>query len=133
MAETKKIDRKSLRKEGFPSPVALTEKLVNSLSKEQQDILFTLADLAEEEKQIVDEINLKRPTADGILTVSTSEGPGLTVCEDEDDWKIITMKERDEWKEIKGRIATNLNKALDLGLGYLGLIQRQCRTYGVKP
>lgn len=133
MAEIKKIDREHLRKEGFLSPVALTEKLVNSLPKKQQDILFTLADLAEEEKQIVGKINSKRPTASGILAVSTPEGPGLTVCEDEDDWVIITMKERDEWKKIKERIAINLDKALDLGLGYLGLIQRQCKNYGVKP
>ncbi len=124
------VDRKTLKRKGFSSPIALSEELVDSLPKEQQMLLFELASLAEKEKKIVDEINSKRPTADGILVLS---GGAATVCEDEDDWRIITMNERQEWNRIKENIADNLNKALDLGLGFLGLIQRQCSNYGVKP
>ena len=129
MVEIKQIDRERLKKEGFPSPVALSESLLKSLPKEQSDILYDLTSLAGKEKRIVDKINSKRPTDSGLLAVPG----GITVCEDEDDWRVLTGEERLEWKEIKEKIVTNLNKALDLGLGHLGLIQRQCVNYGVKP
>lgn len=130
MTGVKQIDREQLRKEGFPEPVLLSEELIKSFSEEQKNILTTLANLAEEEKKLVDKINSMRPTPDGVLVLP---GPALTVCEDEDDWRVITMKERLELKGVREKIATNLNKALDSGLGYLGLIQRQCANYGVTP
>jgi len=130
MTEIKKIDRKQIKKNGFPEPVALSEELAKSFSKEEGAILLTLIDLGEKETKLVKKINSMRPTPSGVLVLP---GPALTVCEDEDDWKVITMKERLELKEVKEKIVTNLNKALDSGLGYLGFIQRQCANYGVKP
>ncbi len=129
MAEATQIDRERIRKEGFPEAVPLSEKLINSLSEEQRQILFTLTDLAEEEQKLVDEINARRPTPSGILQI----GGAITVCEDEDDWRVITMGLRQERRKVKEKIATNLNKALDSGLGFLGIIQRQCVNYDVKP
>lgn len=123
------INRVVIRDSGFPEPVSLTEDLMKSLSWEQGQILTNLADLAEEEKKLVDEINARAPTPSGILRI----GDGITVCEDEDDWRVITMRQRSELRAVREKIASNLSKALDFGMGCLGLIQRQCMNYGVKP
>ena len=130
MVSARQIGREQIKKEGFPTPVSLSEEVMRSFSGEQGNILTTLANLAEEEKLLLDKINSMRPTPSGILVLP---GPALTVCEDEDDWKVITMKERYQLKEVREKIATALNNALDSGLGYLGLIQRQCANYDVKP
>lgn len=130
MATTQQITREQIRKLGFPAPISLSEEILGALSEEQKEVLSNLASLAQEEHRLAEKINSMRPTPSGILVLP---GPALTVCENEDDWKVITIKERCQLKEIKGKIAGNLSKALDLGLGYLGLIQRQCANYGVNP
>lgn len=120
--------REKLKKEGFPKPVILSEDLLDSLSEEQKQILHKLNNLSEQEKQLVDEINSRRPNKSGILV----DGGAVIVCEDEDDWKVITMKSRLELKEVREKIAQNLNEALNSGLAHLGIIQRQCANYGVE-
>ena len=50
-----RVDRKTLKREGFSNPVALSKELVNSLPKKQQELLFELASLAEKEKEVVPE------------------------------------------------------------------------------
>ena len=106
----------------------LSEDLLDSLSEEQKQILHKLNNLSEQEKQLVDEINSRRPNKSGILV----DGGAVIVCEDEDDWKVITMKSRLELKEVREKIAQNLNEALNSGLAHLGIIQRQCANYGVE-
>jgi len=122
------ISREELRKNGFPNPTPLSEKLFDSLVKEQQESLLALLDLADKEKKLCDKINSKRPTESGIVR----EGSAITLCQDDDDWLVITMKERSEREEVREEIKDNLNKSLDLGLGFLGLTQRQCKEYKVK-
>jgi len=121
--------RERLRKEGFPEPVSISKELINSLTEEQRKVLSALADLAEEEKKLCDEINARRPTESGILM----EGGAITVCEDEDDWKVITLGFRMKLEKVRNTIKQTLNEALDSGLAYLGVIQRQCANYDVKP
>ena len=133
MAEIKQINRECLKKEGFPKPIPLSQKVMSSLSKEQFNILKDLTLSFIGEKLVLDKINSLKPTASGILALSTPLGPGLTVCEDEDDWRVLTIGERLELKEVRREIIADLNKALDLGLGFLDRIQEKCTKYGVKP
>jgi len=121
--------REKLKKEGFPKPVPLSEELLKSLTEEQHKILYDLKVLAEEEERLCDEINARRPTESGILM----EGGAITLCEDEDDWKVITLGSRMKLNRVQAKIKETLNEALDCGLAHLGLIQRQCNNYGVKP
>ena len=123
------ITREEIREKGFPEPTPLSEEIMDSLSQEQGQILTTLADLAGQEQNLINEINALAPTPSGILMI---EG-ALTVCEDEDDWKVITMRQRGALREVREKMKVTLNKALDCGMGYLGLIQRQCPNYGVTP
>jgi hypothetical protein len=102
---------------------------MNSLTEGQRKILSALADSAEEEKKLCEEINARRPTESGILM----EGGAIIVCEDEDDWRVITLGSRVKLEKVRNTIKQTLNEALDSGLAHLGVIQRQCANYGVKP
>lgn len=121
--------REEIKEKGFPEPIPLSDELMDSLSWRQGKVLTTLANLAEEERKLVEEINVLAPTPSGVLRI----GNALTICEDEDDWKVITMRQREDLKRVKDKIKVTLGEALNQGLGCLGLIQRQCTNYGVTP
>jgi len=104
-------------------------EVVNSLSGEQKQILVKLSGLIEQEQKLIDEIDARRPTPSGILQLP---GGSITVCEDEDDWKIITGGLRLKLKKIREEIVHTLYQALDYGLGHLGIIQKQCAKYNVE-
>lgn len=123
------ITREEIRKKGFPEPITLSEEVMDSLSWKQGQILSTLAFTAEKEQRLINEINALAPTPSGVLIV----GGALTLCEDDDDWKVITMNQRIELKRVRDEMNAALSEALDCGLGCLGLIQRQCPNYGVTP
>lgn len=121
--------RAELKEKGFPEAVALSEELLNSLSEEQKQTLIKLTDLAKKEQELAREINARKPTSSGVLRLPNGS---VVPCEDEDDWKVITMGLRSELKRVLEEIAQNLNKALNCGLAHLGIIQRQCTNYGVE-
>ena len=122
MSSFKGMDRKTLRKKRFPQPIFLSDELVESMTLEQKHVLIGLLDLRDESEKLTKKINYCRPT-------------GVTLCEDEDDLKAITiaMPERGALKKVQVRIQLKLSEALDLGLGSLGLIRNLCADYGVKP
>jgi len=122
------VFRKDIKKNGFPEPVYLSKEVFPSLKEEEQNTLLKLIELLEKEKEIIEKINAKRPTESGVLFVNG----GVTLCEDEDDWIVITLKERGELKEVKEKAIDFLNKSLDLGLGFLSLVQNQCPFHGIE-
>ena len=123
------ITREEIRKKGFPDPVPLSDELMDSLSWRKTHILTSLVHLAEVEQRLINEINSLAPTPSGVLHLKGA----LTICEDEDDWRVITMGQREELRKVKNMMKAALSKALDQGMGCLGLIQRQCPNYGVTP
>lgn len=129
MTETQQTERARIRDEGFPEAVPVSEEVMNSLSRKQREIISILQNLDKEGKRLVDKINARRPTPSGILQI----GGGVTLCEDEDDWKVITMESRWKLKEVKEQMKAKLDEALDQGLGFLGLIQNGCAIYDIKP
>ena len=122
------VFREDIKKNGFPEPVYLSKEAFSSLKEKEQNTLLELIELLEEEKEIIGKINAKRPTESGVLFVKG----GVTLCEDEDDWIVITLKERGELKEVKEKVIDFLNKSLDLGLGFLNLVQNQCPFHGIE-
>jgi len=126
--EEQRACREKLKKEGFPEPIETSAEVMGLLSEGQRQIVFRLFDLVKQEKKLVDDINSRRPNESGILVIN--EAP--KVCEDNDDWKVITFKLCEELKDIREKIVLNLNKALNSGLAHLGIIQRQCANYGVE-
>ncbi len=122
------VSRKDIKKNGFHERVYLSKEVYSSLKEEEQEILFKLIELLEEEKEISQKINAKRPTESGALFINGE----VTLCEDEDDWIVITIKERKELEEVKEKAIVFLNKSLDLGLGFLGLVQKQCPFHSIE-
>lgn len=122
------VFREDIKKNGFPEPVYLSKEAFSSLKEKEQNTLLKLIELLEKEKEIIEKINAKRPTESGALFVNG----GVTLCEDEDDWVVITLKERGELKEVKEKAIDFLNKSLDLGLGFLSLVQNQCPFHGIE-
>ena len=125
----KSVNREEIKKNGFPEPIPLSKEILRSLSKAQMDLLSSLGNLAEVENKVAKSINEKMPTESGVLGLSVGV---IAICEDEDDWLVITAKERQKQKFIRQEIAQKLSEALDLGLGPLGFIQRQCKNYKVE-
>lgn len=119
--------RKKRKTKGWPEPVNLTKEVIGSLNNEQKEVLKALSELAEKEKEICDKINVRQPNRTGVVVV---EG-GVTVCEDKDDFIVITAGLRQELEKVRNEIKKKLEEALDLDLVHLGIIQRQCLNYGV--
>jgi len=114
---------------------ALTKDVLKSLSSEQKQNLAKLSELAEKEKHVYE----KAQTLFNKGAYSEDGGLSITPCEDLDDFHVINMCKSPEkqhpiyreMKEVKGQIRETLGKSLELGLGHLGLIQRQCKNYQV--
>lgn len=113
---------------------ALTENVLENLTEEQLNNLKRLGELADRETQACKETN------DLFRNGRYMEGGAIVICEDMDDLNVTNMFKSPENQhpvyreliEVKGEIRNTLEKSLNLGLGYLGLIQRQCANYHVE-
>lgn len=113
---------------------ALTEALLNSLEPKQKSNLKTLSSLADKQKEVYEKV--ERLFRRGAYS---EDGFSITPCEDWDDFTVINAFKPSEKQhplyrevvEVKGQIKQTLEKSLELGLGHLGLIQRQCKNYKV--
>jgi len=112
---------------------ALTDDVLKSLKPEQLNNLKRLRELGEKEQQAYEKA--ERLFERG----SYLENGAVTICEDWDDFKVINAfappeKQHPTYREImeaKEQIKQTLGESLRLGLGHLGLIQRQCKNYEV--
>ncbi len=102
---------------------------MDSLTDEQRRILRELTNLNAKAACFQEKLDALRPTENGIVII----GGAFTVCETEDDFIIISAVVRQELERAVEKIKEKLNEALDNKLGHLGIIQRQCKAYGVKP
>lgn len=105
------------------------EEFLKIATPEQIQVLSDLSDLAEKESELAEKINSIYSTAKkwpGIY----SDGNGITLCEDEDDARIISLEHRIELKEVKDKMAILLKKAVkQFNMGDVGIIQRQYPNY----
>jgi hypothetical protein len=114
---------------------ALTDEVIKSLNPQQKQNLKKLFELAEKEKQVYEKA--QRLFEKGAY--SEDRGFSITPCEDWDDFHVINMSKPPEKQhpiyrernEVKKQIRETLGESLKLGLGHLGLIQRQCKNYQV--
>ena len=122
MGEFKQISREVLRTEGFlKPPIDLSEEVMLSLSEEQKQILFDFTDLWIKEGELIEQIKVCKSN---LATVD---------IDDEVSLKFLTLKPRAELKEVQTKMTALLNKALDLGMGGLDIIQKNCSIFDVKP
>lgn len=103
------------------------EDFIKSATKEQKELLFKLSETAKQEKKLEDEINY---IYNSIKSGTYSQnGHSITVCEDKDDASVISMKPREKLKGVKEQMKAYMEKAVELGMEDLGLIQRNYEHY----
>jgi hypothetical protein len=112
-------------------PITIEEFLKNA-SEEQKNTLVEISDLAEQEHTYTQKINTAIEAVNG-KGVYSSDGVSLTLCEDEDDFAVITANDRMKLQRIRKRISEIYDRAINLGMGDLGIIQRHYEHYVGKP
>ena len=103
------------------------EEFMKTATLEQRQLLFNISDLAEKEKDLAEKINKI------YLSVNTgiySDCKGITLCEDEDDANVISLRYKLELKDVRDDIVRLLKKAVsELNMKDVGIIQRQYKNY----
>lgn len=106
------------------------EDFIDTATEEQKELLFKLTDTVAEETKLVDKINgIYGSKKEGIY----SEGGAVTLCENDEDAFLIAFKPKQELEKVREKIKGYMEKAIELGMGHLGLIQRNYEFYVKKP
>jgi hypothetical protein len=111
----------------------LTDDVIANLTEEQVTVLQELGELASKKFQVssaiqefTDQVTGSQRTM-GFQTKSNPEA----LHEDPEIVTLVTIRERHKLGGISVRIQRMLRRAVDMGLGHLALIQRQCHAYGI--
>ena len=115
--------------------IELTDEVIAGLTDEQMSILQELGELAAKKFKVAREIgNFADRVLDSQHTMGfqTKESP-TGLHEDPEVIALVTIKERYKLGNIREQIRRTLRRAVDVNLGHLAVIQRQCKIYGVDP
>ena len=115
-------------------PVQLTEDVISKLNDEQLSILQELGELAAKKLKVstlVEQFAQQVTQSQSTMGFKTKEDPA-ELHEDPEVISLVTIKERHKISNIDQQIQRTLRRAVDVGLGNLAIIRRQCRIYGVK-
>ncbi len=106
------------------------EEFLKIATSEQKKLLSDIYDNAQKESDIIKKIkNVYESTCTGVYHIDG----GISICENEDDADIISLRLRMELKTIKQNIGTLLKKAVyELEMGNVGIIRRQYDNYLTK-
>lgn len=105
------------------------EEFLKSATPEQKQLLFDLGDLAKKEHDFAEKIN-RICSCPGKGQGIYDDGMAVTLCESDDDVAIISAGPRRDLKEVRSKIVNLLKKAIkDIGMGDVGIIQRQYKNY----
>ena len=99
---------------------------METATDDQRNIMFDLVDLVEKEKELCKKID---KIFSSIKSGVHYSGGAISVCEDEDDALIISIKPRNELKLVRNQIGVLMQKAIDLGMGDVGIIERNSDYY----
>ena len=114
--------------------VELTDDVIAKLTDEQMTLLQELGELAAKKlkvsglmQQFTEEILGSQRT----MGFQTKDDPSA-LHEDPEVVALVTIKERFKLGNISEQVRRTLRRAVDMGLGHLAIIQRQCKVYGIK-
>jgi hypothetical protein len=115
-------------------PVQLTGDVISELNDEQLTILQELGELAAKKLKVstlVEQFTQQVAQSQSTMGFKTKDEPG-ELHEDPEVISLVTIKERYKISNIDQQIKRTLQRAVDVGLGNLAIIRRQCKIYGVK-
>lgn len=111
----------------------LTDDTIAALTDEQMTILQELGELAAKKLKVsraIEEFTERVASSQRSLGFQTKSNPA-GLHEDPDVIALVTIKERYKLGNVREQIRRTLRRAVDVGLGDLALIQRQCKIYDV--
>ncbi len=113
-------------------PVAESPKLVAEFQQRREAVGNRLTKLVRERDQLKEKI--ARIFGAVERGVSSPDGVSVTVCETEDDARVISMGPRQRLEEVEAEIKRQLKVALELGVANVQLlsIQQLCQEYEVQ-
>ena len=103
---------------------------MKTATPQQRKLLFNMVNLAEEENRLAVRVNA---VYNSIKNGGFFDGLAITPCEDEDDARVISMKPRSELAAVRKQLKGVMLDAVKLGMGNLGIIQRNYESYVGKP
>jgi len=107
------------------------EDFMRTATAEQIKLLSDICTTAEQEQRLAN--SLKRVRDSIPRGIHSSDGFGLTICEDEDDARVISAAERQKLQGVREQMKTYMQEAVRLGMGSLGIVQRSYEHYVGKP
>lgn len=113
--------------------IELTDVVIAKLTDEQMTLLQELGELAAKKLKVSRQIQDFTGEIQGSLRTmgfQTKDEPEA-LHEDPEVVALVTIKERFKLGNIREQVRRTLRRAVDMGLGNLALIQRQCKIYGV--
>ncbi len=111
----------------------LTDDVIAQLTDEQLTVLQDLGELAAKKLKVaslVERYTQQIGASQNAMGFQIKENP-TGLHEDPEILSLITIKERYKITSLREQIRRTLKRAVDVGLGNLALIQRQCQIYGV--
>lgn len=113
-------------------PMLESPELAAELQQRREAVAKRLTELVKERDQLKQKIARIFGAVKG--GVYSSDGVSVTVCETEDDARVISMGPRQRLKEVESEIKRQLKVAFELGMAEVQLlsIQQLCQEYEVK-
>ena len=111
----------------------LSDDVISKLNDEQLTVLQDLGELAAKKLKLaslIEQFTQQVTASQKTMGFQTKDEPG-GLHEDPEVLSLVTIKERYKITNISEQIRRTLRRAIEVGLGHLALIQRQCQIYGV--
>lgn len=105
------------------------EEIVSKLNEEQREILTELGELGKKEQELMHIIDKTHQNIE-VIGFEKNRAP-IMISQDQDFVHLLTIGPLSELLDIRKNIKDKLNKALNLGLGDLGVVQRASKIYGI--
>jgi hypothetical protein len=113
----------------------LSDDVIAGLTDEQMAVLHDLGELAAKKFRVsraIEEFIAQVVASQKQMGFQPKTIPSA-LHEDPEVLSLITIRERYKLGSISEQIRRTLRRALDVGLGDLAVIQRQCHIYNVDP
>jgi hypothetical protein len=113
----------------------LSDDVIAGLTDEQMAVLHDLGELAAKKLRVsraIEEFIAQVVASQKQMGFQPKTIPSA-LHEDPEVLSLITIRERYKLSNISEQIRRTLRRALDVGLGNLAVVQRQCQIYNVDP
>jgi hypothetical protein len=109
----------------------LTPDIIKSLTPDQIELLVELGDLARKEEELTSQIETIRRQEEKV-GLDRHNRNSEAIHEDSEYVDLLSLRAVRERLLIRDKISGILRSLASIGLGDLGIVQRQAASYGVK-